>query len=106
MASQLAENHFKYFKFILSVFERSIDNVVALIGDNTNKNYTFSRLIEPAFVSCHSHWFNLAVKDVIKDNKGIIAKGYVQMSKILYFIPAAMIRCNLPLRVKLSNDTQ
>lgn len=60
-----AHKQYEFMKFVLTLFCKSMDYMVAMAGDNWNKNRAMSRRIGPIFVSCHSHRFNLAVKDII-----------------------------------------
>lgn len=93
--SQSAEEHFEFLTFVLSVFRRSMHNVVALINDNANTNRAFSWLIGSVLVGCHSPRFNLAVKDVIKNNKKLLTK-YMQLCttfRILFLLLCCVEFC-------------
>lgn len=43
------------------------------------------------FVECHSHRYNLAVKDVVDDHNAVVAIVYKFMRNRLYSIPDAML---------------
>lgn len=60
-----AKEHYKFLKFVLSVYIRTLENVVTLIGDNANTSRQFSRQIRPFFVGSHGHRFNLPVSDIM-----------------------------------------
>lgn len=57
----------KLIEFVLSVFKKDKANTATIIGDNNNISQAFSQNFVPHFVGCHSHLFNLAVKDIISD---------------------------------------
>lgn len=88
------------------MFGSSNDNFVAFIVDNMNANRHFPKQIEPMFGSCHIHWIDWSVEDVIKDNKVIINKVHAIMRKLLYFMTAAIQRRVFHLNAKLSNGSR
>ena len=57
-----ANEHYDFLCFILSLYNKTLSNVVAMIGDNVNTNRAFSGRIGRNFVGFHSHMFALAVK--------------------------------------------
>ncbi len=48
--SQNAQNHYDFTIFVLSVYEKTLSNVVALIGDNCNTNKAFANKMRCGFV--------------------------------------------------------
>lgn len=72
--SLTAEEHYKFLKYLLGVFDKNIENVVALVGDNANTNKAFANRIGPIFVGRHSHRCNVTVKDILSGHKMSIAK--------------------------------
>lgn len=62
--SLMAKGRYESLNFILSVYEKSIGNVVALIGDIKNTNGAIARQVGPFFVGCHLHHPNHAVNDI------------------------------------------
>lgn len=54
----------------------------------------------------HSHWFNLAMKDITKDHVTRLFKGHTLMGKLSYDIPSAKLRQLTSLRPKLNNQTR
>lgn len=101
--SQSAGEHFKVLTFVVSVFGRSMHNFVALIGDNKNTNQCFSKIIRQIFVSFYTLRFNLAVKDVIKDNEENFDKVHDIMCKFSYLFKTLCYFRALYLTAKLSN---
>lgn len=51
-----ANDLYKYRKFVLSVCNKIISSVVALIEDTENTERAFSRSVDPFFVGCHGHF--------------------------------------------------
>lgn len=49
-----AEDHYSFLKFVLSVYDGAIDNVVVLVWDNRNTSCAFGGRVGPMFVGCHS----------------------------------------------------
>lgn len=104
--SHTADEHYSFLKFVLSVYGKTIENVVALVGDNENTNRAFGRRVGPTFVGCHSHRFNLAVRDVLADHKALIGKVHDLMRRISFQIPSAKLRRLTPLKPKMGNETR
>lgn len=50
--SQSTQEHYEYLRFVLSVSDRRLSNVVASVGDKARKNRAFARLIGPVFIGC------------------------------------------------------
>lgn len=100
------EEHYEFPKLILSVYEKSIKNVVAFVGDNTIKNRTFACWIGHFFVCCHSHRFILTVNDILATFDTVLEKVYLAMKKTSFQIAAAKLRKLTHLRSKLRNDTR
>lgn len=101
-----ANEHFYLISFVSSVFVKQFSNVVALVDDNANKTEAFSHLVDPLFVGCHSHRFNLAVKDFIDNHLELILRVKDFMRQLSYQIPAAKL-CRLThLRAKFNNETR
>ncbi len=48
-------------EFVLNMFGKSMDNVVALVGDNCSVNTSLSKQANTHFVGCASNRLNLAV---------------------------------------------
>lgn len=88
------------------MYDKNIENVVALIGDNVNTKRAFARRVGPDFVGCDSHRFNLAAKDILVSYEDIVEKVHRLMKKMSFQIPAAKLRKLTHLRPKLRNDTR
>lgn len=68
------EGHFDYLMFVLSVCDRSIDNIVTSLGDIERINLAFARCVRLTFVGYHRHCFSLVVRDMLNDYKDLIEK--------------------------------
>lgn len=64
-----------YFR-ILSFFNRNVVNIIAFLGENTSTyRACSSKMAGPIFVGCHIHGFNLAVKDLLKEQQEVTKKS-------------------------------
>lgn len=74
--SQNGENHEEFIEFVLPLFRKSWENVLAIIGDNCALNRCLAKSLcnnhQIGSVGCASHRFNLAIKDMLKKDKIII----------------------------------
>lgn len=104
--TQNANEHYEFILFVLSVYGKTMQNVVAVVGDNCNTNRAMSRRIGPIFVGCYSHRFNLAVRDLLSKYKKVTSKVQQVMKKLSYSIPAAQLRKLTPLKAVQANDTR
>lgn len=66
-----AEQHYEFLVESLEVYDRTIDNVVCLIGDNCAVNRLFATKAGVPLIGCNSHKFNLAVENWIKDQPNL-----------------------------------
>lgn len=74
--------------FVLSLCGKTMDNVVALIGDRCEKTRTFLESVVVTSLVNYSHKFNLSAKDFLNDSKDEIAKVRLLMDKIRTTIAA------------------
>ena len=61
-SSQTADEHLKLLESALEYYNKSLENVCALIGDNCATNKRLANLCGIPLVGCFSHILNLAVK--------------------------------------------
>lgn len=59
-----AEAHVSYISYEL--FDKSLSNVIAYVGDNCSTNFSIADKVTGGFVGCSSYRFNLALKDSIR----------------------------------------
>lgn len=90
MRRHSGKEHLAVCVFDLHVHDEKLGNFAALIGNYTSTNRTFSIMVGPYFVGCHSHRFNLAVKDILDGKKDQIDKIQVIVKKLSYSISSAL----------------
>lgn len=61
-------------EFVLSLFQKRPENVVALIGDTCATSKAFLRYFDCGFVNCAFHRFNLAVKEPLLNKKLLLSQ--------------------------------
>lgn len=81
-----AEELFEFLFFVLSVYEKSRDNVVAGVDDSWRTNRAMLRHIGPKFVRFHSHPLNLWFQDIIEQQKDVVSRVQQLMCKLRYQI--------------------
>ena len=69
-----ANDHYQFLEWVLSVYGKTMSDVIAIIGDNAEVNKALSNLCEKPLIGCASHRFNLAVSLFLKEHTEIIAK--------------------------------
>lgn len=95
--SQDSESHVNFINYVLSVFDKSVANVVAMTGDNCNTNKKMAKLLNCKFVGCHSHRFNLSVQKLAEPDSNLISTVRKLMQKLSTPIPAAKLRAHTDL---------
>lgn len=90
--SQNSREHFEFTTFLLSVLERTVTNVVALVEHNTSTNRASSRTVRITFIGWQSHPIILGVDDLISGNQENVDKEQSIMRKWSNYIPLAMLR--------------
>lgn len=104
--TQSTDEHYNFIEFVLSVFGKCWNNVVALCGDNCATNKALSRKAGCGFVGCGSHRFNLAVKDMLECHADLLSNIRGLMQKLRTPTIAARLRRKTFLKAKLSNETR
>ncbi|RHZ25905.1 hypothetical protein DYB26_007287 [Aphanomyces astaci] len=90
-----AAAHVQYLDFVLGVYGKDRENVVALIGYNCSTNRAFSRLAGVPMTGCASHRFNLFVDDVLAEHEELLVAVNAIMKKQTNIIPS--LKSFLPL---------
>lgn len=54
---QDADDHISFMEFVIGVFDKCLDNVVTLIGDNCSTNQAIANKIKGQLIGCSSHCF-------------------------------------------------
>jgi hypothetical protein len=73
-SSQTAAEHIAFFDMVMDQYELEMDNLVALVCDNTEPNKAISRRIAIPMIGCAAHRFNLAVKDRLAKRSTLVKK--------------------------------
>lgn len=104
--TQDANEHITFLHFVLSIFQKTMVNVVALIGDNCSVNQSISAKLGIPLIGCASHRFQLAVQEILKDYEVVIGEVNSLMVKLRTPILAAKLRRVTHLKAKLRNQTR
>lgn len=105
-SSLKAEEHLEFMDYILGLYEKSWDNVVALVGDNCGTNRKTARIVNKPLVGCASHRYNLAVRQVVEESQSLVDQVQQLMVQLRTLIGAAKLRKVTDLRAKLSCATR
>ena len=88
-----ARSHHDFIVWVVeTVYNKSMNNVTALIGDNCDTNEALANLFNTPFIGCHSHRFNLAVKLATKEDDPLLSKVNTLMGKFKNLKLAAGLR--------------
>eukprot|EP00171_Calliarthron_tuberculosum_P001888 IDg1888t1 len=101
-----ADNHVKFFEYVLQLYERTWDNVVCLIGDNCATNKAIANNVEIPFIGCASHRYNLAVQILLMDEAVVLEKVHTLMSKLKTLTLGAKLFKLTNLKSKTRNATR
>lgn len=102
----MPSEHLYFTICLISLFGRSLSNVVAIFGDNFNSNKCFSKLAHKLFAGCASHLFNLAVRNIILCEMVSVDAVKKIMKNLSNFIPSAKWQHHTHLRAKCHNVTR
>ena len=69
-----AIDHFGFIEWVLGRYGKSLDNVVAVIGDNVSTNKALADMCKTPLIGCASHRFNLAMKKFLDPFESLISK--------------------------------
>lgn len=86
------DEQIKFLKFEISIFNRGMDSIVALVDYNDNTNQAFARRIEPMLVGCSTHRFDLSMQNIIRQSERVAGRVHDVMRKLFYHIRAAKQR--------------
>lgn len=70
-----------FLQFVLSIFKKSLENVVCLIKGNRAANKAVADLFPTLLVGCYSRRFNLATEDILGDHDDVVKSVYRIMVK-------------------------
>ena len=100
-----ANDHYQFLEWVLSVYGKTMSDVIAIIGDNAEVNKALSNSCEKPLIGCASHRFNLAVSLFLKEHTEIIAKISDIMIKLRTSKYRGKLRQKTDLGPVLKNET-
>lgn len=77
-----AASHIKFLEYILSLYKRTLADVIYMVADNSSVNTCISKAINIPMVGCASHRLNLASQQFLKASEPLIDKVHKLMVKI------------------------
>lgn len=60
-----SDHHLDFCEIVHTVYNESLKNSFASIGENCSTNKAFARKVELHFIGCHIYLLNFAVKDIL-----------------------------------------
>lgn len=90
----------------LKAFGKDVWNVAALVGDDCNIKRSISTKLEIPLLGCDLHQFQLAVEEIIGEEKLIIATVQQLMMKVWRSLMSAKLQRHTVLRPRLHNATR
>ena len=77
-----AQDHYEHLTFVLSVYKKMFETVVAITGDNVATNKRIDDRCGVKFVGCASHRLNLAVSAYLERHGPLLEKVNTVMGKL------------------------
>ena len=90
----------------LNIYNKKVDSVMAVIGDNENLNKAFSKLLKVPFIGCANHRLNLAVNKFLTQYESLLYKIQMLMVKLSSLKRSAALRKSTQLRPVLRKKTR
>lgn len=92
-----ASSHFEFIQYILSVYRKSICNLLSITADNCSINLAIAKLAQQLnphfyFVGCSIHLFNHYVQYISTEYQQLLSKILSVMQKLNNLIPGAKLR--------------
>lgn len=100
------DEHVRLIEFVLSVFGKSRNKLVALVRDNVSNNMDIYASMNVGFVGHARHRFKLVVKEILSQHCTIIRKVHVLIPKLRNVIPGAKLRTFIDKVMILNNVTR
>ena len=79
---QNASAHSDFITSTLGCYNKSPQNILFLVGDNTNTNPAIARMLGVTLIGCGSHRLNLGVKRLLSLREGLIEKVHDLMVRL------------------------
>lgn len=105
--TQRSNEHIDFWKFEPEMFEKSLPNVDALIGDNYKVNRKRNNKMEITLFCCASHLFQLAVKEKFCGRWRCCVTSTPTHDKVTH-VPFVLVKLRrlTSLRLKVRNETR
>ena len=78
-----AKKYIDAIEYVLGVYNRNLENIVCLIGDNVAVNKSCANIIGVLLIGCASHKLNLAVTGFLNEHGSLFCKVNRLMGKDL-----------------------
>lgn len=101
-----ASDHVEFIEYVLSVYNKNLENVVAITGDNAEVNKSIANLCKMPLIGCASHKFNLAVSAYLNNQEVLLDKINMLMGKLKSLKLAGRLREKTPLQPLQRNKTR
>ena len=101
-----ASTHKDLLDWVSELYGKTLDNVVAIIGDNAEVNKALANLCGKPLIGCASHRFNLAIKVILKEQEHLIGRIQDINVKLKSLKLRGNLRSHTELEPKLRNDTR
>ena len=101
-----AKSHYDFIVATLNIYNKKVDSVMAVIGDNENLNKAISKLLKVPFIGCANHRLNLAVNKFLTQYEPLLDKIQILMVKLSSLKRSAALRKSTTLRPVLRNKTR
>ena len=101
-----ATAHYELLEFILNIYGKSFENVIAFCGDNAEVNKSLANLCNLPLIGCASHRFNIAVMNFLKPHKDLLEKVNLLMGKLKSLKLSGLLRTFTSLRPIQKNATR
>ena len=100
-----AADHIELIQYVLNVFNKSLTNVVVIIGDDAEVNKSRANLWGIPLIGCASHKFQLAVSCYLGRNESFLNKINTLMGKLKSLKLSGKLREHTPLQPIQRNKT-
>ncbi len=95
-----ADIPYEFFHFVLDLFNKTYDSIVAFVSDNCSANKLISRKLGGYLVRCANQRYALDKKDLPIPYRSINDKVRKVMTRFRYPIPSAKLKKFTPLKSK------
>lgn len=89
--------HYDFIKFVANIFNRSFENICAIVGENCITNIALTKMINEEYlqcvdIGCANLRFDLIGTDIIKTCNKMIGKVNTLKTKLQNLLPATNLR--------------